>query len=251
MPAPRLLFVHAHPDDEALWTGGLIAHHTARGGAADLIMCTWADGTHRHRELIQSMHELGLSGPPIMLGYADDRVPESAPGAQRFCGAPFDPAVRTMVEHIRRLRPDAIVTYDAIGIYGHPDHIHAHRLASVAADAAASPRLYRSAGDAWQTRSVYFVTIADWMVDDVRDDLFASVRRDHLPGTPPEGIDLTLDVGRYGDRKAAAIAAHRTEVRRSRTIQGLMALPPERRDRLLASENFIRRDLVAGGIDIC
>ncbi|MEE4024599.1 PIG-L family deacetylase [Gordonia sp. PKS22-38] len=251
MPAPRLLFVHAHPDDEALWTGGLLARHMAGGGDADLVMCTWAVGTPRHRELLDSVRELGLPRPPIMLGYADDRVPESAPDAEPFCAARFDSLVRTMATHIRRLRPDAVVTYDAIGIYGHPDHVHAHRLAVAAVDAAASPRLYRSAGPAWQTRSIYFVTIPDWMADDVSDDVFAAVPRDLLPGTPISDIDLTLDVGPWCDRKSAAIAAHRTEFERSRTIQALMALPTERRTRLLSSENFIRRDLVAGGVNLC
>ncbi|AZG44641.1 PIG-L family deacetylase [Gordonia insulae] len=250
MPPPRLLFVHAHPDDESLWTGGAIARHVARGGDADLIMCTWAEGTWRHAELIDAARELGLPRPPIMLGYADDRVPESAPESQRFCTGSFDEQVRTLTQHIRRLRPDAIVTYDAIGIYGHPDHIHAHRLASCAADAAASPRLYRSEGDAWQTRSIYFATIAEWMVDDVRGDLFASTPRDYLPGTPESAIDLTLDVMPWRDRKAAGIRAHKTELTRSRTMQALMAMPPERRSRLLGTENFIRRDLVPDGVDL-
>jgi N-acetyl-1-D-myo-inositol-2-amino-2-deoxy-alpha-D-glucopyranoside deacetylase len=250
MPPPRLLFVHAHPDDESLWTGGIIARHTARGGDADLIMCTWAEGTTRHAELVDAARALGLPRPPIMLGYADDRVPESAPDAQRFCTVPFDDQVRRVVSHIREFRPDAIVTYDPIGIYGHPDHIHAHRLAAVAADAAASPRLYRSEGDAWQTRSLYFVTIAEWMVEDVQGDLFASTPRDYLPGTAESAIDLTLDVAEWRDHKAAGISSHRTELKRSRTMQALMSLPPDRRGRLLGTENFLRRDLVPGGVDI-
>ncbi|GAB90522.1 PIG-L family deacetylase [Gordonia rhizosphera] len=250
MSDPRLLFVHAHPDDESLWTGGTIARHMAGGGDADLVMCTWAEGTWRHAELVDAARELGLPRRPIMLGYADDRVPESAPGAPRFAHVPIDDQVREMVALIRRLRPDAIVTYDAIGIYGHPDHIHAHRLAMVAADAAASPRLYRSEGEGWQTKSIYFVTIPKWMVDDVQDDLFASTPRDYLPGTPKSAIDLVIDVTEWRDRKAAAIRAHRTELKRSKTMQALLALPSERRTRLLGTENYIRRDLVPGGFDL-
>ncbi|HQV19031.1 MAG TPA: PIG-L family deacetylase, partial [Gordonia sp. (in: high G+C Gram-positive bacteria)] len=52
--APRLLFVHAHPDDESLWTGGTIARHIAAGGDADLIVCTWAPGTSRHAEVVDA-----------------------------------------------------------------------------------------------------------------------------------------------------------------------------------------------------
>ncbi|MFW0785047.1 PIG-L family deacetylase [Gordonia sp. CPCC 206044] len=247
---PRLLFVHAHPDDESLWTGGAIARHVARGGEADLVMCTWAEGTWRHAELLDAVDELGFDDEPIMLGYADDRVPDSAPGRERFCTVPLDEPVRTLVGHIRRLQPDAIVTYDAVGIYGHPDHIHAHRLAAVAADAAATGRLYRSAGDAWQVRSLYFVTIADWMVEDVHSDMLAATPRKYLPGTPDDEIDLVLDVSQWRERKAAAIAAHRTEVQRSQTLRALMALPDDRRNRLLSTEYYQRRDLVPGGVDL-
>ena len=55
MGTPRLLLVHAHPDDESLWTGGLIARHTDAGGEVDLVMCTWTDGTVRHRELADAV----------------------------------------------------------------------------------------------------------------------------------------------------------------------------------------------------
>ncbi|MYR05423.1 GlcNAc-PI de-N-acetylase [Gordonia sp. SID5947] len=250
MAPPRLLFVHAHPDDESLWTGGAIARHTSRGGDADLVVCTWAAGTGRHTELVEAARTLGLPRPPIMLGYADDRVPDSAPDSVRFCSAPLDAQVRTLVEHIRRLRPDAVVTYDAIGVYGHPDHVHAHRLATVAADAAASGGLYRSAGEAWRVRSMYFVTIAQWMVDDVQHDLFADLPPKYLPGTPEDDVDLVLDVSQWRDRKADAIFCHRTELDRSRTMKALMSLPPERRSRLLGTECFLRRDLVPGGVDL-
>ncbi|MGV9712019.1 PIG-L family deacetylase [Gordonia sp. NPDC003424] len=250
MSAPRLLFVHAHPDDESLWTGGTIARHTSRGGDADLVMCTWAEGTWRQRELVDAARELGLPRPPIMLGYADENVPDSAPHAPRFCAVPFDEPVHTLAEYIRQLRPDAIVTYDALGIYGHPDHIHAHRLATVAADAAANRRLYHSSGDAWQVKSIYFVTIPEWMVEDVMSDIMAGTPRRYLPGTPDEEIDLVLDVTQWRDRKAAAIAAHKTEVKRSKTMRALMALPADRRARLFGVECYLRRDLVPGGVDL-
>lgn len=247
---PRALFVHAHPDDESLWTGGTIARHVALGGDADLVMCTWADGTCRQLELVDAARELGLPRTPIALGYADENVPESAPGAPRFCAAPFDEPVGALVSHIRRLQPEVLVTYDAFGIYGHPDHIHAHRVAAAAADAAGSARLFPSAGEAWQVKSIYFVTIAQWMVDDVATDVMAGTPRKYLPGAPDTEIDLVLDVSAWRDRKAAAVSAHRTELKRSRTMQALMAMPPERRDRLFGTECFIRRDLVPGGADL-
>ena len=105
MGTPRLLLVHAHPDDESLWTGGLTARHVDAGGEADLVMCTWAEGTIRHRELTDAVDILGMPRPPIMLGYADDRRPESAPDAPRLCAASFDELVRALTAHIRDLSP--------------------------------------------------------------------------------------------------------------------------------------------------
>lgn len=250
MGTPRLLFVHAHPDDESMWTGGLIARHLQAGGELDLVMCTWAESTPRANELLDAITALGVTRSPILLGYADDRVPDSAPGGTRFCAAPFDEQVRELSAHIRTLRPDIIVTYDAFGIYGHPDHVHAHRLACAAADAAACRSLYLDAGDPWQVKSLYFATIPEWMIDELAPVLFAAVPREHLPGTADDAIDIRLDVTEFLTQKSAAINCHRSEIDRSRTISMFMSLPDDLRFRLLGSENYQRRDLVPGGGDL-
>ncbi|MDL9936445.1 PIG-L family deacetylase [Gordonia sp. ABSL1-1] len=250
MGSPRLLVVHAHPDDESMWTGGLLAKHVRAGGEADLVMCTWDAGTPRHGELLRAVEILGLPRPPILLRYADDRVPASAPGRERFCAAGFDEQVRTLAGHIRELRPDVVVTYDAFGIYGHPDHVHANRLTCAAVDAAACGTLYQRNGAPWQVRSLYFATIPIWMIEMIADDIFAGVSRTQLPGTPENMIDVHLDVADVVEQKTAAIAAHQTEIDRSRTIAMFFALPDDKRDRLLGSENYLRRDLVPGGCDL-
>lgn len=250
MPIPRLMCVHAHPDDESLWTGGVIARHVELGGEVSVVVGTWATGTPRHGELVNALTELGVTSEPIVLDYADDAVPESAPGRPRFAEANFDEQVRLLVTHIRRLRPEIIVTYDPVGIYGHRDHVHANRLACAAADAASVQMLYRSVGEPWQVRSLYFVTIPETIVDEIADEMFAGVPRRALPGTPSAAIDLELDVSAWVGPKAAAIAAHRTEVARSRTIAMLMSLPQAKLDRLLGTESYVRRDLVPGGADL-
>ncbi|MFT4128324.1 MAG: PIG-L family deacetylase [Gordonia sp. (in: high G+C Gram-positive bacteria)] len=250
MLVPRLMFVHAHPDDESLWTGGAIARHVARGGELEVVMATWAPGTRRHTELCRALGELGVTAEPVTLGYADDGVPESAPGRPKLCEAVFSHEVRELVSHIRRFRPHAIVTYDPFGVYGHRDHIHTHRLACAAADAAALPTLYRRHGAPWRVRSLYFATVPEKMIDEVSDDLFPGVPRADLPGTPPDLVDVEMDVSAFVDRKQAAIAAHRTEVVRSQTISMLMALPQDKLDHLLGSECYMRRDLVPGGCEL-
>ncbi len=255
MGTPRLLLVHAHPpDDESLWTGGLTARHVDAGGEADLVMCTWAEGTIRHQELTEAVDILGMPRPPIMLATPTIAAPpESAPpDAERLCAASFDEQVRALTKHIRELKPDIVVTYDALGIYGHPDHVHAHRLACAAADAAASTKLYHRAGPAWRVRSLYFATIPEWMMDLLAPPgLFPEIPREQLPGTPDSEIDVVVDVSDLAARKKAGVTAHRSEVDRSRAIAGgFMSLPDEIQHKLLGVECYQRRDLVPGGCDL-
>ncbi|GEE03057.1 1D-myo-inositol 2-acetamido-2-deoxy-alpha-D-glucopyranoside deacetylase [Gordonia spumicola] len=246
---PSALFVHAHPDDESLWTGGTIAAHIARGGDADLITCTWAPGTVRNVELGDAARELGLSRPPIALGYADSFVPESAPDAPSFIDVQFDDEVAALVGHIRRIRPDIIVTYDAFGIYGHRDHIHTNRLVCAAADAAPLLHYAPGSGDPWQVKSLYFATIPVSVVDELRPFL---PEASHLPlvGTPDDQVDLTLDLHEQLGAKIRAITSHRTEMARSASMKGFGSLPRDQQRLFLARESYQRRDLVPGGADL-
>ncbi|WP_235831550.1 PIG-L family deacetylase [Gordonia zhaorongruii] len=246
---PRALFVHAHPDDESLWTGGTIAAHTARGGDCDLITWTWAAGTPRHTELSEAARALGLPREPIALGYADSFVPESAPGATSLLDAPFDEQVAILVEQVRRLRPDVAVTYDPFGIYGHPDHIHVNRLTCAAADAAALPHYRPDLGAPWQVESLYFITIPTSLLDLLRPHL---AERSHLPtaGTPDADLHITVDVTAQMGAKIRAITAHATEMQRSSSMREFSALPYEPQHRFLGWESYLRRDLVPGGVDL-
>lgn len=246
---PSALFVHAHPDDESLWTGGTIAAHIARGGDADLITCTWAPGTVRHSELCDAARELGLPRPPIALGYADSFVPESAPDAPSIIDVPFDEEVGVLVDHIRRVRPDVIVTYDAFGIYGHRDHIHVNRLVCAAADAANLVHYRPETGDLWQVKSLYFATIPVSVVDEVSPHL---PEASHLPliGTPDEQVSVTLDLQAHIGAKIRAITSHRTEMARSASMKGFASLPRDQQRQFLAWESYLRRDLVPGGADL-
>lgn len=248
---PRILGVHAHPDDESIWTGGTLARHVERGGQADTVTCTWAHGTYRHAELIDALRQLGVERQPVMLGYADGGVPESAPGVPKFVDAPFDDAVGAVVEHIRELRPDIVITYDAYGVYGHPDHIHAHRVALAAVEAAADSHLFADRGLAWQVRSLYFVTIGVDQLAGGWDRLVATTTDPSaVPGTPADRIDVTADVGAWLPVKWRAIQAHQSEFNRSRTLKSMAALEPAALERLMGVESYQRRDLVAGGCDL-
>lgn len=125
-PTQSLLAFFAHPDDESLSAGGLLARHAAAGARTTVLTPTWAADSLRAEELAEALRVLGAE-PPRMLGYADARVPESAPGRVRWCDAPQDEAVGRVVAHLRELRPEVVLTHDAHGgLTGHPDHLHTH-----------------------------------------------------------------------------------------------------------------------------
>ncbi|MEV0777313.1 PIG-L deacetylase family protein [Streptomyces sp. NPDC050428] len=242
MPVPSLLAVFAHPDDESLSAGGVLARHASLGARTAVVTTTWAADTGRAAELSEALRILG-AGQPRLLGYADARVPHSAPGSPRLCDAPLDETVRRLVAHIREFRPDIVVTHDAYGgLPGHPDHVHTHRATTLAARAAGLDRLYPDTGASWQPRVLYLATHPHSAVPGLRDMIG---ERKAVYSVPDEQVTATVDVSPWLEQKTAAILAHRSEVRRG-ALPGVVAgLPPEARKRLLATEWYMRHDLGA------
>ncbi|MEU5211829.1 PIG-L family deacetylase [Streptomyces sp. NPDC020742] len=242
MPVPSLLAVFAHPDDESLSAGGVLARHAAAGARTAVVTATWATGTHRVAELAEALRILG-AGKPRMLGYADARVPDSAPGSARFCDAPLDEAVQRLVVHIREFRPEIMVTHDAYGgLPGHPDHVHTHRVTLLAAQAAGLEQLYPDAGAPWQPHALYLATHPHSTVPALRDVIGA---RETVYSVPDEQITATVDVGPWMEQKIAAVLAHRSEVERG-ALPGLIAgLPPDARHRLFSTEWYLRHTLAS------
>jgi N-acetyl-1-D-myo-inositol-2-amino-2-deoxy-alpha-D-glucopyranoside deacetylase len=150
----RLLLVHAHPDDESIGTGATMARYAAEGARVTLVTCTLGElgeiippslahlaegdgarlGQYRIGELAAACTELGvtdhrfLGGPGRwrdsgMMGTAGNDDPRC------FWRADVDQAAAALLDVIREVRPQVLVTYDANGFYGHPDHIQAHRVA--------------------------------------------------------------------------------------------------------------------------
>ncbi|HEU4336398.1 MAG TPA: PIG-L deacetylase family protein [Nocardioides sp.] len=232
-----LLAVFAHPDDESLAAGGVLARHAAAGARTAVVTATWAPTTRRAAELADALRVLG-AGEPTMLGYADAKVPESAPGRRRWCDAPLDEAVLRLVIHIREFRPEALVTFDARGgLTGHPDHVHAHRVTVLAAEVAGRD-VCPDAGQPWTPSAVYLATHPRSSLQRIEEILGARGARNT---TPDEEVTDRVDVSPWLDQKVAAILAHRSEVDRG-ALPGLVArLSPMARAELLATEWFIRR----------
>ncbi|MGZ8179494.1 PIG-L family deacetylase [Williamsia sp. SKLECPSW1] len=241
-----VMFVHAHPDDESLWTGGTIARLADAGVALSVITCTWAEGTRRHAELQRALTTLGAPHASA-LGYADGGFPDSAPGAPRLCDADFDDEVARVTAHIRAARPDVVVTYDGFGIYGHPDHIHTTRITLAAVEAAATAAIYPDAGPPWQVRAAFLTTVPTSIMAAIRLRVGDADPDAPPAGTPDDDIDLAVDVADWVDRKWAAIMEHTTELDRSTALKALLALDDATRFRLLRTEYYLRRDIVPGG----
>ncbi|MEV5955503.1 N-acetyl-1-D-myo-inositol-2-amino-2-deoxy-alpha-D-glucopyranoside deacetylase [Streptomyces sp. NPDC051987] len=236
LPSRRLLLVHAHPDDESINNGATMARYAAQGAHVTLVTCTLGEGgevippelrrltgpalgEHRLGELAAAVRELGvtdfrlLGGPGRyrdsgMMGLPDNDAPDC------FWQADVDEAAGHLAEVIVEIRPQVLVTYDDNGGYGHPDHIQAHRVAMRAVELAADaghrvPKVY------WNRVPR---TVAEAAFARLRDDLpglpFAkSAAVEDVPGVVEDHrVTTEIDGAAYADAKAAAMAAHATQI---------------------------------------
>ncbi|MDX3071143.1 PIG-L deacetylase family protein [Streptomyces sp. MI02-7b] len=234
---PALLAVFAHPDDEALGAGGVLARHAAAGARTAVLTTTWAPDSHRAAELGDAVRLLGADRPR-MLGYADHRLPESAPGRPRWCDTPLDTAIAHVVTHIREFRPAIVVTHDAYGgLTGHPDHRRTHRVTTLAVHAAGLEHLCPEAGPSWQPSALYLATRPHSAVEELGPLLTGAGKT--VLSVPDELVTTTVDVRPWLDRKWNAVLAHRSEVRRERSLPGILSrLPAGTRDRILSTEHY-------------
>lgn len=214
------VFVHAHPDDETLWSGNLMTELVARGKEVTLVTTNRGElgqvvdpefahlygtddlGPRREGEVAGALAELGVSdhvwlghSPARAAGLADREYrdsgmswveegvagpdPEAAADPRCFTSAPITEPTADLAALLAARKPDAIITYDAHGGYGHPDHIRAHEIALAAG---------RDAG------------IGVWAI--VGD------RKGHEPG---DGM-LWFDLPWQSRRVLAALRHHRTQL---------------------------------------
>ncbi|PTR30261.1 N-acetyl-1-D-myo-inositol-2-amino-2-deoxy-alpha-D-glucopyranoside deacetylase [Rhodococcus sp. OK519] len=242
MNGRRILFVHAHPDDETLTTGGTIARCTADGAEVTVLTCTlgeegevigerWAGlvageadqlGGFRILELTRALQALGASGPRFLGGagrWRDSGMAgtPSARNPRAFVNADPDEAVGALVAAIRELRPHVVVTYDPVGGYGHPDHVQVHRFTTDAVEAAGTDA-FPDAGAPWDVAKLYW-TVTERSALEAGVAAIAEVPagwRMPEPGELPTVSDATVtaavDVAPVLDAKRAAFRAHATQV---------------------------------------
>ncbi|MFF9286436.1 PIG-L deacetylase family protein [Streptomyces griseosporeus] len=229
----------AHPDDESLLAGGVLAQHHAAGARTAVVTTTWAPNSRRTPELARALAVLG-AGPPRLLGYNDARNPKAAPGQPRLVDAPLDEAVGRLVAHIRDFRPDIVVSHDALGqLTGHPDHIRTHQITLLAVEAAGLPHLHPEAGAPWQATALYAATHPESGVGPLRP-LLEGVGKSVL-AVPDSSVTTSVDVTPWADVKWRAILEHRSEAARERSLPGILArLPAHDRNHIIGTEHFTR-----------
>jgi LmbE family N-acetylglucosaminyl deacetylase len=167
-----LVFCGAHPDDETFGFGSTLAQYAAQGVKVYCICSTGGEvGTVdlefmkgyssiaelRRAELKCAAEALGLSGV-IYLGYRDSGMKgaEDNTNSDSLAMAPLDEVAGRLLRLFRQLKPDVVVTHDAGGGYGHPDHIATHNAVIKAFQSAGDPLKYPEAGPVFQPAKLYF-----------------------------------------------------------------------------------------------
>ena len=270
-----VLFVHAHPDDECVGTGGSIARLVGEGVRVDLVTCT--DGAEgevhdpsldpaearprlaaiRAGELACSLDALG--GGAIhhhLLGYRDSGMMGTDPNAHpdAFWQAEVPAATERLLEIVRDARPVAIVTYDDNGNYGHPDHINAARIARGAYAALtggpqAVARFYEIAfsRERWgslmeemRERGINF----PWGPPEEAEAAASGEATegegaaDDEFGRPEDEVTTRVDVSAFEDRKRRSMDCHRTQ---RQDMGWLLELPEDLAARVLHTESYVLR----------
>lgn len=175
-----LLAVLAHPDDEAFGLGGTLALYARRGYDTYLVCATRGeagsvDEEHlrgfkdiaamRTAELDCAAAHLGLKGVRY-LGYRDSGMPgmqaNQHPEAQ--INHPVEEVAGRVVQHIRELQPEVVLTFDPIGGYKHPDHIHIQQATTLAFEKANEASFHPQAGAPFQPGALYYQVFPRWFL---------------------------------------------------------------------------------------
>jgi len=254
-----LLAVHAHPDDESISTGGILAKYSAkgfrtvlaygtRGEAGDILNPQFVSpkpGLNikeiRAIELAAAVKVLAVE-TVYYLGYRDSGMAGSPENhhPQAFAQADIQEAIARLVEIIRRVRPHVIVTYNEKGTYLHPDHIMANRV---------TLRAFQASGDAqfeigetlepWQPAKLYYTAIP---LERLRRMYRIFKERGEEPGfdpevlgTPENKISTVVDVREYLSRKLEALDCHQSQMNPNSIMR---RMPEEWRLEVMGYEHF-------------
>jgi N-acetyl-1-D-myo-inositol-2-amino-2-deoxy-alpha-D-glucopyranoside deacetylase len=259
---PVLLCVHPHPDDESIACGGVLARAAAEGVRTVVVTCTAGEEgenlagidlgdlplvEHRRRELAAAIGLLGVAAHH-QLGYRDSGMVGTAANDHPDCfhRADVEEAARRLAAIVRAERPDAVVSDDANGTYGHPDHIKAYhvtvRAVALAADPGADvpgvpfvvPRRYVHAFSRGRLEAAHAALLAAGLPSPFGEDAEPE----------PFGVDDALittrvDVSAHVATKLAAMRAHASQIGADSFF---MNVPERLVDAFLGIEEFVLED---------
>ena len=260
--ALRLMVVAAHPDDESLGFGGVLARYASEGVETFLVTATRGEGgrylglpagspQHPGRSALARIRERELHAAAAALGvkqvwlldYEDQQVDR----------APVREALAAIVRRIREARPHVIVTFPPDGAYGHPDHIAISQLATAAAVAAADPDFGPPALDLGRTHAVsklYYLAWSEaaWAAYQAAfKKLVVTVDGVERQATPwPEwALTTVVDTRQWWPVVWRAVSCHESQIG---GYAALKTLEPAQHEALWASQSFYRTfSLVNGG----
>jgi LmbE family N-acetylglucosaminyl deacetylase len=222
-----LMAVHAHPDDEAIGTGGILARYSDEGVRTVLVTCTNGelgdapgnikpdDPAHdeevvvalRREELEASCAALGVHHLEL-LGYHDSGM-EGWPQNElpdAFWNTPVDVAARKLADLMAIYEPQVVVTYDENGFYGHPDHIQANRVTRAALEKSGlAAKLYYTAVARSNIRALGEMLSEHGIESPIDIDANPDF------GTPDELVTTVIDCAAVARRKYASLAAHASQ----------------------------------------
>jgi len=245
-----LVCFHAHPDDEAITTGGVMARAAAEGHRVVVVFATSGElgevvpgvlqegeplGARRAAEARRAGEILGAARVEL-LGYRDSgmdgEASNQAPDA--FAAADPDEAAGRLAEILRAEDAGILTVYDDHGGYGHPDHVQVHRVGVRAAQLAGTPKVYEATINRDHVRALMRAradTLPDLPDAPSEEDLDAF-------GSPAELITTAVDVREHVERKRAAMAAHASQIAPDSFF---LAMPDDAFREAFGWEWFIRR----------
>jgi LmbE family N-acetylglucosaminyl deacetylase len=250
-----LVTFHAHPDDESIATGGVMAKAADEGHRVVLVVATRgehgevADGflgegealwERRVEETLACAKILGAARVEF-LGYVDSGMigtPENE-RPESFWQADVGEAAARLAAILTEEQADVLTVYDENGVYGHPDHIQVHRVGVAAAELAGTPKVYMS------TMNRDHLIRAMENVAEAGEDMPGDITPDDISGlgVSEDRITTTVNVRPWLDRKRAGMAAHASQISEASFF---LTMPTEMFEGSFGQEWFIRVGAPAG-----
>jgi LmbE family N-acetylglucosaminyl deacetylase len=222
-----LVCFHAHPDDESIATGGVMAQAAAEGRRVVLVLGTRGElgevdegfldegetlRDRRVKETAASAETLGVARVEF-LGYIDSGMMGEPTNDDPACfwQADVDEAAERLAAILRDEAPVVLTVYDDHGGYGHPDHIQVHRVGVRAAELAGVDNVFEATMNRDAMRRS-FEEHAEEFADVVGEDELPSVDGPDAFGTPEDLITHAVDVSKFADTKRASMRCHASQI---------------------------------------